>query len=284
MTTAIQTTAAPLTPFEPTNLDQALALATTLSKSGLIPDSLKGKPSDVLVVLMTGREMGLGPMQSLRGISVIKGKPTMSADLMVAQCLRHRSVCEYFRMVESTATVARYQTKRAGSEPVDLAWTMEDAQRAGLDGSQTWKAHPAAMLRARCSSALARAVYPDLVGGMYEEGEGEEIAGKVKPVVSIAPPVERDVTPPAAPVVEAEVVEPAPPLVLTGEPEPVPEMTRAGAWDYATDTFGPGATAAWWKARRAAGIPDDAKGDAIHPVQAAAIYAELVKLAPQSND
>lgn len=282
MTTAIQTTQA--NPFEPQSMDQAMTLAATLAKSGIIPDTLRNKPADILVVLMTGRELGVGPMQAMRGISVIKGKPVLSADFMVALCLRHRDICEWFRLVDSTPTVAHYQTKRAGSEPVDLKWTMQDAERASLAGGQNWRNHPAAMLRARCSAALARAVYPDLVGGLYEESEGEEMRGhKQAPVVSIAPPPAAPEAPPHPEAVDAEVVEVAPPLVLTGEPDPAPEMTKAGAWDYATDTFGPGANVAWWKARRAAGIPDDTKGDAIHTVQAAAIYAELCKLAPKSD-
>jgi hypothetical protein len=58
---------------------------------------------------------------------------------------------------------------------------MEDARRANLVGRQNWKAHPAAMLRARCAAALARAVYPDLLLGVYEESEGEEIVAGAAP-------------------------------------------------------------------------------------------------------
>jgi hypothetical protein len=267
MNTAIQ--AQSLTPFEPANIEQAMSLATTLSKSGLIPDSLKNKPADVLVVLMTGRELGIGPMQSLRGISVIKGKPVLSADLMLAQCLRHRDVCEWFRLVESTTAVARYQTKRAGSEPVDMAWTMDDAKRAGLDGGQNWRNHPAAMLRARCSAALARAVYPDLVGGIYEEGEGEEIAGKAKPtpVVALAPPVETDVTPPA----EVVAVEVAPSEAVE---EAMETLTAATLWDRFVSTYGKTATVEWKAAWQKVGIPN-IKPDALTQAQIDALAATM---------
>ncbi len=225
-------------PFEPQSLEQALSLATTLSKSGIIPDALRGKPADVLVILMTGRELGIGPMQSLRGISVIKGKPVLSADLMVAQCLRHRGVCEFFRLVESTPTMARYQTKRVGSEPVDLAWSMEDARRAGLESSQNWRNHPAAMLRARCSSALARAVYPDLVGGIYEESEGEEIAGKARPatVSSLPAPAPRE----QAPAIDVHS-EPVPTESVEAEKPPAKPPTPHhvhSLWDALVGQFG----------------------------------------------
>jgi hypothetical protein len=231
MSTAIATQTTSLTPFEPTNIEQAMTLATTLSKSGLIPDSLRNKPADVLVVLMTGRELGLGPMQALRGIAVINGKPVLSADLLVAQCLRHRDVCEWFRLVESTDKAARYETKRAGSEPVAMAWTIEQANAAGLTGKGPWKAHTAAMLRARCSAALARAVYPDLVGGMYETDEGNEMRAPARVVDLAQPP--QDVTPPTTPVVtvEAQPVE-SPPA------KPDPRQPHARLWDEVCEAFG----------------------------------------------
>lgn len=163
--------------FEPANLSEAMQLATQLSASALIPTPLRGRPGDVMVILIAGHEMGLSPMQALRGIHVIEGKPVVSADLMVAQAVRRRDVCRYFRLVRSTDAVAEYETHREGNdEPIRMSFTIEQAKAADLAGKKNWKTYPAAMLRARCSSALARAVYPDLLFGVYETDEGEEIA------------------------------------------------------------------------------------------------------------
>ena len=46
------------------------------------------RPEEAAFLLMTGRELGLSPMQSLRGIYVVSGKPVLSADLMVAAVRR----------------------------------------------------------------------------------------------------------------------------------------------------------------------------------------------------
>jgi hypothetical protein len=159
-----------ITPFVPQNLEQADKLAQQLSKSALLPDSLRGKPGDVLVMLITGTELGLSPMQAIRGLHVIKGKAVMSADLQVALTKRHPE-CIFFRMVESTALRAVYETHRKGEpQPTRMTFTMEDASRAGL-GGDNWRKYPAAMCRARCASALARAVFPDLMLGVFEEDE-----------------------------------------------------------------------------------------------------------------
>lgn len=207
-----------VTPFQPQGLEQAMKLAEVLARSGLLPDALRNKPSDVLVTLITGHELGLSPMQSVRGLHVVQGRAVMSADLTVALVMRRRDVCEWFRLVKSDDKAAEYQTKRVGSEPVTMRYTIEQASQAGLTGKQNWKTHTAAMLRARCSAALARAVYPDLVLGVYDPDEADEFKA---PPRTVPPPtpvhvVSTESESPAAPleevaeILDAAVQDPAP--------------------------------------------------------------------------
>lgn len=164
MTTALQ-------PFVPSNLAELDSLCEKLAKSSLVPEALRGKPADVAIVVMTGNELGLPPMLSLRSIYVVKGRPTLSADLMGALVQRSQ-VCEYLMLVESTADKAVYETKRRGApKPTRLTWTMAQAKAAGLTANKTWSAYPDAMLRARCLSALVRVAYPDLMAGIYDPDE-----------------------------------------------------------------------------------------------------------------
>ena len=159
--------------FEPRNIDQALHLAGLLVASRLLPRSV-GTPEAAFAIIATGRELGLTAMQSLRSIHVIEGKPTLSADLILALVKSRRDVCAWFMLVESSERVAHYRTQRIGEpEPTDMSFTIEDAQRAGVTGKDNWKKYPAAMLRARCIAALSRAVYPDLTLGIYESDELE---------------------------------------------------------------------------------------------------------------
>lgn len=172
--------------------DDAWRHASRLAKSGLVPDSLKGKPEDVMIVLMMGRRLGLEPDQSIQAIHVVKGKPVLSADLIVAQCLKHPSVCRYFVPTLLSSERVEYSTQRTNA-PVStqMVYTMEDAKRAGLTGKDTWKANPMDMLRARCASKLARAVYPDLVLGLYTP---EEMDVDHEPSVVQAPRTLADLT------------------------------------------------------------------------------------------
>lgn len=159
--------------FEPRNIDQAIQLAGLLVSSRLLPRSVQ-TPEAAFAIIATGRELGLTAMQSLRSIHVIEGKPTLSADLILALVKSRRDVCAWFMLVESTDQVAHYRTQRIGEpEPTNMSFTIDDAQRAGVTGKDNWRKYPAAMLRARCIAALSRAVYPDLTLGIYESDELE---------------------------------------------------------------------------------------------------------------
>ncbi len=153
-------------------ISEVKELARDLSGSALLPVALRKSPADVLLIILTGQELGLGPMQSIRGIHIIEGKPSMSADLMAALCLSSPN-CERIKLVESTATKATYEAKRKGEGPTVLSFTAEQAKTAGLLGKGNWAKYPEAMLRARCLSAICRAVFPDCVAGVYDSDSAE---------------------------------------------------------------------------------------------------------------
>ena len=177
-----------LTIYEPANLEQGMSLASTLSKSSLVPKAFAGKPADILLVMMAGKELGLSTIQSLRSFYVLSGKVAMYADAMLGVCVG-RAQCKYFRLVESTDKLATYETQREGSEPVRMSYSYEQAKRAGLTSNQTYAKHTEAMLRARCASALARVVYPDFLAGIYDPSELEDSEPQRSP---LAPPLSKE--------------------------------------------------------------------------------------------
>lgn len=181
----------------PRSITEVTDLAARFSKSSLLPPDLRGKEADVFVTLLAGQELGLSPMAALRSIHVVKGKPILSADVMVGLVLAS-GLCEYFRPGKKTASSVTYETKRKGCDPVSLEWTLEYARNAGLGGGDNWKKYPRAMLSARCKAELARDVYPDVLAGVYEESEAAEFreSAPVRPLRT----VETDA-------VDAEIVE-----------------------------------------------------------------------------
>lgn len=213
----------------PKTLAEAKDLATQLSVANTIPAALKKSPADILAIVMAGAELGLAPMQSIRALVLIQGRPTLSSEAQVALVRRQRDVCEYFVMRHSDAARATYETKRVGDPAsTTMSFTIEEAAKAGLAGSDSYRKYPAAMLRARCGSALAKAVYSDLLLGVYDPEElgavvdvtpahvetpAAIMAGAVAPPPASPPPLNRE---PGDDIEDAALVTPE-----AGEPTPV---------------------------------------------------------------
>ena len=181
----------------PKTFDEVQSMATVLAQSDLLPLALRKKPADVAMTIMTGHELGLSPMASIRMIHIIEGKPSLSADAMVAIVLSS-GLAEYFRPVHSDDKKCTYETVRRGDGTVQqVTWTIEMAKAAGLYPTKdNWRLHTRQMLAARAKSELARAVYPDVMAGCFDP---DEIAPR-----SATAPVRAPVVVPDA--IDAEIV------------------------------------------------------------------------------
>ena len=165
-------------------IDMLSGLADRLHKAGVFGQEVTSADK-AFAVLLKGHELGFTPMAAAGSIAIIKGKVSLSADATVALCKRSPA-CLYLRLVASTEEVATYETQRSGDpSPTTLSYTIAQAKNAGLTGSQTWRAHAPAMLRARCGAAIARAVYPDLVAGIYDPDEMAEIVRREAPAEQV---------------------------------------------------------------------------------------------------
>ena len=68
----------------PAAVQARIAYAKSLAASSLLPDAYRERPANVLLAIEYGQALGIKPIAALNGINVIKGKPTMSADLMAS--------------------------------------------------------------------------------------------------------------------------------------------------------------------------------------------------------
>jgi hypothetical protein len=152
--------------WEPEGLAGAYQVAALISTSGLAPKGLEGKPADIMLVLWTGRELGLSAMASMAQLHPINGRVTQAAELMRARCLRSPE-CLRFDVIEASDKSATVEVLRKGGEPRRVTFTIEQAKAAGLfegRGGETWKRYPEDKLVARATSRAARRYFPDLLG------------------------------------------------------------------------------------------------------------------------
>lgn len=159
--------------LEPSTFQQAAKTAEILMESRLFPQFQS--PQAVLAVVMTGRSMGIDAVASLRGFNIIKGKVSPTSQMLIG-LVKRSPTCQYFRLVNTTPEQATWETMRRGEpEPTSLTYTIEDANQAGLTGNDNWRKRPKTMLRWRCSTELARAVYPDITAGLYTQDDASEM-------------------------------------------------------------------------------------------------------------
>jgi hypothetical protein len=162
----VQPQHAAIDPYQPGNFEAAWQLAQIVAKSRLAPNIQT--PEQALVVLATGHELGLSSMQSLRGIHVIEGRPSPSADTLVAVVLRS-GLASFFREVETTDPSSTWETQRVGDPATrrgtfTLAEAQQAAEKAAKDAADA-AATSAAIAHAKSlgfTDAMVAVMYPNL--------------------------------------------------------------------------------------------------------------------------
>lgn len=167
------------------DLDQAYRLAQALAQSQLVPESLRGKPSDILVITLYGQELNLPPMQAMQVIDVVKGRPTLRANLWVALT---RKAGHKVRIVESTTESCTVTVIRGDDPdgPITATYTMADAKQAGLLTNSNYQKNPKAMLYARAASTAIRQACPEVAMGFSDEYELNDIEAPTQPGTALA--------------------------------------------------------------------------------------------------
>lgn len=130
------------------------------------------KAEEVVTLALIAQEEGRSIGSVARDYHIIKGKPTLKADAMLARFQSAGGKVEW-QEVNDTRCAATFSHPSAGSVTID--WTMEMAKKAGLTGNPTWQKFPRAMLRARVISEGIRTTFPAVICGTYTPEEVEDM-------------------------------------------------------------------------------------------------------------
>lgn len=234
----------------PQTFEETFRMARTVVASGLAPSALVGKltgddaASAVAVAIMSGAELGLKPMVSLRSFTVINGKPALYGDGLI-NVVRMSGKVAFLRTgceIRNGKMVGFCEAKRLDTgEEKRVEFSQDNAIRARLwddratvkkqvweNGSKVWRDNvpndapwyrfPERMLSWRAAGYCLRELFGDVLGGIRDEFEAREIADLDEM---------RDVTPPAATAKPTPPKPPAPPkpptpaaAVKVVEPDP----------------------------------------------------------------
>lgn len=202
-------------------LADTMNLGKLLAQSGYFQDARD--MAQAVVKVLAGRELGFGPIASMTGIYIVKGRVTLSANLIAAAIKRSGKYTYTVR--EMTDKAVQLDFLEGGKVLGPSRFTIEDAQKAGLVSGENWKHYPRNMLFARALSNGAKWYTPDVFGGpIYTPDElGERVdaeTGEILEPAKLAPPT------PAA--VEAATFEAARGEGMTSDVPPTGEHLITG--------------------------------------------------------
>lgn len=201
------------------------AMAQAITKSGLF--GIKQADQAVALMLVAQAE-GRHPASVASEYDIIQGRPALKSQAALARFQAAGGKIQWTSR-GPTKCSAKFNHPQGGE--LEIIWTMDRAQAAGLTGKATWKQYPDQMLSARVVAEGVRAVFPACLNGVYLAEEVQDFDAKPKPAKA---PVEVFAEPPTAKEVPAL---PEPPKEINVEvvpdtkaPEPVAESWEGNWW------------------------------------------------------
>lgn len=137
-------------------------MAQAISKSNFF--GLK-TPEQAAALMLVAQADGLHPAKAATHYHIIQGKPSLSADAMLARFQSAGGKVQW-QSYGDDMVVGTFSHPAGGS--VTIRWDIDRAKKAGVQNLQKF---PAAMMRARCISEGVRTVYPGVIVGMYTPEE-----------------------------------------------------------------------------------------------------------------
>lgn len=175
--------------------NELMSLGQVLAKSGMFQDARQ--EAQAVVKVLAGAELGFGAVASMTGVHVIKGRVTLSANLIAAAIKRSgKYTYRVAQLDDNTCALHFFEWQGEQWEDIGASvFNLQDAKKAGLSGDN-WTKYPRNMLFARALSNGAKWYCPDIFGGpIYTPEElgaevDEETGELTEPTVVVEAPIE----------------------------------------------------------------------------------------------
>lgn len=182
--------------------------AQAVAQSSLIPDGYRNQPANVLWAMDLADALDVPFPQVMQTMVVMRGRMTMSADLMAAIV---RRAGHKLRVREQGMSVTAALIRRDDPDyEFTATWDEAKARRAGLWGQRgPWSLYPAQMLRSRAITEVCRQGASDALAGTIYSPDELESAESSPNAAGAEPPGVRRAPAGAAPAAAAGAPAPA---------------------------------------------------------------------------
>ena len=150
-------------------------MAKAITKSGLF--GIK-TPDQAVALMLVAQSEGRHPASVASEFDIIQGRPALKSQAALARFQASGGKIQWTSR-GPTKCAAKFNHPQGGE--LEITWTMERANAAGLTGKQTWKQYPDQMLSARVVAEGVRAVFPACLNGVYLAEEVQDFDTKPAP-------------------------------------------------------------------------------------------------------
>jgi len=157
-------------------------MAKAITKSGLF--GIK-TPDQAVALMLVAQSEGRHPASVASEFDIIQGRPALKSQAALARFQAAGGKIQWTSRGPSKCS-AKFSHAQGGE--LEITWTMERAQSAGLTGKATWKQYPDQMLSARVVAEGVRAVFPACLNGVYLAEEVQDFDAKPMPVKVVSEP------------------------------------------------------------------------------------------------
>lgn len=205
------------------SVDDLSRIGKMMAVSGYFQDARDAAQAAVKV--QAGMEMGFGPFASMTGIHIIKGRPSVGANLM-ASAVKNNPKYDYRvkKMEDSEVQIEFFEIINGKRESIGVSsFTAAEARKAG---TQNMERFPRNMLFARAMSNGIRWFCPDVFAGNTTYTP-EELGAEVDEDGNIISVPQTEAQPEPEPIIEGV----ATPVNAESAPETAPEKPVKKAFD-----------------------------------------------------
>jgi hypothetical protein len=160
-------------------------VAYDMCKSDIVPKNYVGKPNNAVMAFRLGKALGLDRQQSVQHLYTVNGITRVFGDMMLALCKKSPDfvdcIEEFGELIEADKVhglvpkFAKCTVLIKDKKPKISIYTIDDARKNPNWGNTTWRTNPKRQMQFRARSFALRDAFPEMVSGVYNEYEFDEI-------------------------------------------------------------------------------------------------------------
>lgn len=161
--------------------EHAQRVAKMMTASSLVPKEYQNNIPNIMIALEMANRIGASPLMVMQNLNIIQGRPSWSSQFIISalnSCKRFTPL--RFRMDgEGDDYGCTAWAKDHSGEVLEgpkVSWKMAKDEGWATKGGSKWKTMPELMFRYRAAAFFGRLYAPDVLMGMGDTSEAEDIA------------------------------------------------------------------------------------------------------------